>query len=308
MTTSSLYPLVKTAWEYKASSVFAVDEVSLIENFGKNASREDYVVTWWDYGYPLRYYADVKTLVDGAKHSGDVNFAPSFILSHDEKSAAKMARLDVEYTEKRAQVIKDNKSGSIPNNNIAWMMKDYGFADSNKFIHSLKESIDLPQKSRDIYFYLPYRMLDIYPTIMRFSYLDLMSGAERPSFFYIARNFEDTGAELILNKAHGKNGFYVDKVQGILVTQMPNRKSLPLKRFVIVGYNESGILQKNIQNMHYDGAYSLIYLRSYNAFLVIDEEMYNSVYFKLFFLEEYDENLFEFVSGNPYAKIYKLKI
>jgi dolichyl-diphosphooligosaccharide--protein glycosyltransferase/undecaprenyl-diphosphooligosaccharide--protein glycosyltransferase len=302
----SLYPLVKTAWDYKTLPVFTREEVALIEDFGKNVSREDYMITWWDYGYPIRYYADVKTLVDGAKHSGDVNFPASFILSHEQKSAAQMARLDVEYTEKRAEAVKNNQS--IPNNNVVWMMKEYGFTDSNDFILSLKTDIKLPEKTRDIYFYLPYRMLDIYPTIMNFSHLDLMNGKSRQPFFYISRNFEDAGSTLILDKNRGKSHFYVDKQQGTLITPPPNSISIPLKRFASIGYDNKGALYKNIQNMNYNGVYSLVYLRSYNVFLVIDEAMYNSVYFKLFYLEEYDENLFEFVSGNPYAKIYKLKI
>jgi dolichyl-diphosphooligosaccharide--protein glycosyltransferase/undecaprenyl-diphosphooligosaccharide--protein glycosyltransferase len=304
----SLSPLVETAWNYKTSPVFTREEVGLIEDFGKNINREDYVVTWWDYGYPIRYYADVKTLVDGGKHDGDVNFAPSFILSHDQKSAAQMARLDVEYTEKRIEVIKNNQSDSTPNNNIAWMMKEYGFVDSNDFILSLRTDIKLPEKTRDIYFYLPYRMLDIYPTIMSFSHLDLINGKPRQPFFYISRSFEDTGAELILDKRAGKSHFYVNKQQSALITPPPNSNSIPLKRFAVIGYDDKGVLQKNIQNMHYNGVYSLVYLRSYGVFLVIDENMYNSVYFKLFYLEEYDKNLFEFVSGNPYAKIFKLKI
>ncbi|MDR0666156.1 MAG: peptide transporter [Campylobacteraceae bacterium] len=306
MTVWSLYNLVEHAWFNKSNPVFDTNEVKLIEDFGKNVNREDYVVTWWDYGYPIRYYADVKTLVDGGKHSGDVNFAPSFVLSHDEKSAANMARLDVEYTEKRAEVIKNNQS--IPNNNIAWMMQEYGFADSNSFVLSLKTDIKLPEKTRDIYLYLPYRMLDIYPTIMNFSHLDLMNSKSRQPFFYISRNFEDTASTLFLDRNRGKNFYYIDKQQGKLITPPPNSNALSLKRFAVIGYDNQGALYKNIQNMHYDGAYSLIFLRSYNVFLVIDEAMYNSVYFKLFYLEEYDKNLFEFVAGNPLAKIYKLKI
>jgi dolichyl-diphosphooligosaccharide--protein glycosyltransferase/undecaprenyl-diphosphooligosaccharide--protein glycosyltransferase len=304
----SLYALAVNVWDYKASAVFERDEVKIIEDFGKNASREDYVVTWWDYGYPIRYYADVKTLIDGGKHGGDVNFPVSFALSYDQKSAAQMARLDVEYTEKRAQIVKDGKSDSIPNNNIAWMMKEYGFADSNSFIRYLKNDIKLPEKTRDIYFYLPHRMLHIYPTIMRFSHLDLASGTDRSPLFFTSGNFEDTGNALILDKAQGMNGYYIDKTQGMLVTQISNRRTIPLKRFAVIGYDDKGALQKNIQNMHYNGVYSLVYLRSYGVFLVMDENMYNSVYFKLFYLEEYDKDIFEFISGNPYAKIFKLKI
>ncbi len=57
------------------------------------ASREDYVVAWWDYGYPIRYYSDVKTLVDGARHSGNINFPVSFALLKISASFGNMARL-----------------------------------------------------------------------------------------------------------------------------------------------------------------------------------------------------------------------
>ncbi|MDR3178203.1 MAG: peptide transporter [Campylobacteraceae bacterium] len=296
-----LYPLVENGWNYRTGTVFTQDEVELIEDFGKNASKEDYVVTWWDYGYPIRYYADVKTLVDGAKHTGDVNFAPSFILSHDQKSAANLARLDVEYTEKRAQIAKEGKIDSIPNNNVAWMMKDYGFKNSNNFIISLKKDIELPEKTRDIYIYLPFRMIDIYPTIMKFSHLDLMNGKDvRPPFLLISRGNKDTGDTLVLDQ-----GFSVDKQQGLL--KWPNGQTYPIKRFIQAGYQPSGFTT-NGYDLRYDGLYTVINLQTYGIFLVVDEAMYNSVYVRLFFLEQYDPELFELVASNPYGKFFKLKI
>ncbi|MDR3346894.1 MAG: peptide transporter, partial [Campylobacteraceae bacterium] len=327
-TTFALKPLVDSAWNYRTGTVFVKDEVALIEDFGKNVSREDYVVTWWDYGYPIRYYADTKTLIDGAKHTGDVNFPASFILSHDQKSAANLARLDVEYTEKRAEVEKENANRghnlstsilkytlslvgvqynddsdvNIPSNNIAWMMKDYGFKNSNDLVLSLKTDMNLPQKTRDIYFYLPYRMLDIYSTIMRFSYLDLMSGKDtRTPFLLISRNFRDNEGTLQLEQ-----GFSVNKQQSLLV--FPNQQTHPIKKLVRASYQEDGKLHLDTQNLRYDGIYTLIHLPAYNTFLVVDDAMYNSVYIKLFYLEDYDHELFELVSSNPYGKFFKLKM
>ncbi|MDR2341597.1 MAG: peptide transporter [Campylobacteraceae bacterium] len=302
-----LNPLVKNGWNYRTGTVFTQDEVKLIEDFGKKVNSEDYVITWWDYGYPIRYYADVKTLVDGAKHSGDVNFAPSFILSHDQKSAANLARLDVEYTENRSLIEKINLNRSekdkiqLPSNNIAWIMKDYGFKDSNNFIASLKKDINLPKKTRDIYFYLPFRMIDIYPTIMRFSYLDLMSGKSiRQPFFLVSKGAKDAGNILNLEQ-----GFFIDKQQALLVA--PNKQAYPLRRFVQAGYQQEGF-KTNINELRYDGIYTLINLQTYNVFLVVDEAMYNSVYVQLFYLEQYDHELFELIAANPYGKFFKLKL
>ncbi|MFV0481241.1 MAG: STT3 domain-containing protein [Campylobacteraceae bacterium] len=306
-TLATLYPTIKHGYNYRAGTVFVAPEVALLDDIGKKISREDYMISWWDYGYPLRYYADIKTLIDGGKHTGDVNFPVSFMLGADQKSAANMARLDVEYTEKRFRIDRDNQNLSglnktiIPNNNIAWMMKDYNFTNSNDFVLSLKTDIKLPQKTRDIYFYLPYRMVDIFPTVLRFSNRDLMSGNEyRSSFWYPARSFQDSPTMLNLG-----NGFVLNKQTATITTGQ--NQSFILKRYVQVGYGAQGF-QKNIQNIDPNSMYTLMHLQAYNIFLLLDEKMYNSLYVQMFFLENYDSNLFEFVSGNPYAKIFKLKI
>jgi dolichyl-diphosphooligosaccharide--protein glycosyltransferase/undecaprenyl-diphosphooligosaccharide--protein glycosyltransferase len=49
-------------------------------------------------------------------------------------------------------------------------------------------------------------------------------------------------------------------------------------------------------------------MQNYNQFLVVDEQTYQSLYFQLFVLENYDKELFEPTILTPLAKIYKLKI
>jgi len=60
-----LIPNILHVIEYRVPTVFTKDEVKVLDKLKSIASREDYVVAWWDYGYPIRYYSDVKTLVDG---------------------------------------------------------------------------------------------------------------------------------------------------------------------------------------------------------------------------------------------------
>ncbi|MGK0255650.1 MAG: undecaprenyl-diphosphooligosaccharide--protein glycosyltransferase, partial [Arcobacteraceae bacterium] len=112
-TSGVLYPNIQHVIGYRVPTVFNNTEVTVLDKLKTIANREDYVVSWWDYGYPLRYYSDVKTLSDGGKHSGSVNFPTSYILTNSQERAAKMLRLDVEYTEKRFEVIKNNKDLDI---------------------------------------------------------------------------------------------------------------------------------------------------------------------------------------------------
>ena len=301
-TVAILYPNYKHIDGYKVPTVFNSDEVQVLDVLKSKADREDYVISWWDYGYPIRYYSDVKTLCDGSKHSGSVNFPVSFMLTNPQDIAAKMARLDVEYTEQAFKVREDNESKRIKlATNIEEMTKDQGLDDTNDFLLSLQTDIKMPEKTRDIYFYLPFRMLNIYPTVSLFSNLNLMNGVKHKApFFFVSRNFKDVGESILLG-----NNISLNK-KDLSLTMGKNR--VPVRRFVKTAYNQKMQLQKSVQLVDFSSNLSLIFMSSYNMFLIVDEKTYNSLYIQLMVLEEYDKNLFEKVIVNPHAKVYKLKI
>jgi len=301
-TLAILYPNYKHIDAYKVPTVFNANEVTVIDKLGKIAGREDYVVGWWDYGYPLRYYADVKTLADGGKHEGDVNFPLSFVLTQPQEEAAKMARLDVEYTEKKFKALEENRDKNLTLlSNIEEMTKAYGFYNTNDFIFSLQTDIDLPKKSRDIYLYLPYRMLSIYPTVTLFSNIDLMSGLKgKQPFFFVSRNFQDQKDKIVL----GQN-LYLDKKT--LILHVGNKQE-SLRRFVKTSYQKDMKLHVDEQMINFSSNLSLIFMANYNTFLLVDEKTYNSLFVQLMVLEKYDRNLFEPVIFDPNIKVYRLKI
>ncbi len=288
-----LIPNIKHITEYKVPTVFTAQEVQVLDTLGKKASREDYVLAWWDYGYPIRYYSDVKTLVDGGKHSGDVNFPVSFSLTFPQTQSVNMARLATEYTEKAYH----NKTH---HDYLKSMMEDYQETDPDIFLSRLEhKSFQLPEKTRDVYFYLPYRMMDIYQTVRLFSNLNLRTGAAyaRP-FIYESRSFKDTGEKILLG-----NGIEVDKrTNRIRIGQ----QEVSVNALYMTAYGPDGKLQVRRQLFDMSAPLSLIFMRSYNRFMVVDQQTLNSTYFQLFVLESYDPELFEPVILTPLAKVYKL--
>ena len=305
-TLAVLYPNIAHVQEYKVPTVFNVNEVKVLDKLKNIADREDYVIAWWDYGYPIRYYSDVKTLADGGKHSGSVNFPVSFTLTSPQNISAKMARLDVEYTEKTFRFKEENKERIEDENitifsNIEQMTKEYGFDDANDFLLSLQTDIELPSKTRDIYFYLPYRMLDIYPTVKAFSNIDLMDGKMKSSpLFYMSRVFKEEQSGINLGQ-----GIFLD-LQNSTITFSDQK--MPIKRFVQTSYDKNMKFKKDVNILNITADINVIYMSSYNTFLVLDEKTYNSLYIQLMVLEEYDKTLFEEVILTPHAKVYKLKI
>ncbi|WP_292654770.1 STT3 domain-containing protein [Nitratifractor sp.] len=289
-----LYPNIRHISDYKVPTVFSKPEVEVLDRLKKIAQREDYVLAWWDYGYPIRYYSDVKTLIDGGKHSGDVNFPVSFALTRPQLASARMARLDTEYTE---QAYTTQKSGSY----LAMMMRDYNLTDPEEFLIALGQPIfKLPSRSRNVYYYLPYRMMGIYPTIEFFSRLDLKTGTpSRQSTFYQINRFARKGNLIIF----GQDAF-VDLKSGTVTS---GKKHLPLSLIAVTQYDANGKLHKKIKRYPGKEGLYLIDMRDYHKILLLDERAYRSAYVQLFVLENNDPDLFEPVILTPMAKVYRLK-
>jgi len=291
-----LLPNIKHIIEYRIAPVFFKSEVEILSKIKQITSRDDYVISWWDYGYPIRYYSDVKTLIDGGKHSGSVNFPISFSLLSKQSISAKILRLDVEYTEMINKVDKVKYRTNLEN-----MMNDYNFKDSNLFLNNLEKEIVLPTKTRDIYIYLPYRMLNILPTISLFSNSDLMNGKKKEeSFFYFSESFEDRGEQVFLG-----NNIFIDKKNAKINIQ---GQDIAIKDFIITNYDNVGKLTKQIQFLNTEAMLSVIYMKKNKSFLIVDQRLYNSMYIQLFVLENYDKNLYKKVFITPDVKVYKLKI
>ncbi len=286
LTALMIYPNITHIIGYKVPTVFTQDEVKILKKLDDIASEKDYTLTWWDYGYPIWYYSDTNTLIDGGKHNHD-NFIISKILNTTSQiQAANLARFAVEDYAKNGGIVSDRIFNDKNPNDLLEEMES--------------EDFKLPKKTRDIFLYLPNRMLNIFPTVGLFSNIDLVTGQKgQQPFFYKADRFKDEGKMLYLG-----SGITLDKEKSIL--QIGSNKT-QLKRFVQVGYDQKQKLQKNIQEVNPNGQISLIFMQSYGTFLVLDEAMYHSLFVQMFVLENYDKNLFEAVIMSPYAKVYKLK-
>lgn len=296
LTSIAIYPNYTHIREYMIPTVLTDQEVAALNELGKIASREDYVVTWWDYGYPIRYYSDVKTWIDGGKHSGDVNYPASFVLTaQDPFSAAHMMRLFTEYTERGFS--DTNKT----TNDFETMMSKEGFKDPNDFINALSlPEYKTPAKTRNAYLFLPLRMMEIFPTVSLFSNLDLTGKEKYPNpFFYTSRMYQDVGQSIELGQ-----GISIVKATSTLKMGSQN---IPIKAFYQVGYDADHRLQVNKQTFGSEGL-NVVYMASYGQFLVMDDYYLNSTYIQMFVFEQYDKNLFKPIILSPLIKIYKLKI
>ncbi|MEJ2501643.1 MAG: peptide-binding protein, partial [Campylobacterales bacterium] len=293
LTGAMLYPNITHILGYKVPTVFTKQEVASLDRLSKIGTQKDYVLTWWDYGYPIWYYGHKNTIIDGAKHHHD-NFIVSEILMTDSQlEAARLSRIAVEtYVESDYKKIADT----------VFKNKKPDQLDPNAFLETLKYGeATVPPATRDVYLYLPYRMMDIFPTVSVFSNLDLTSGQQYSQpFFYATARFQDSAGQINLGR-----GIVVDKQKG---TVRLGQREVPLRAMYRVNVQRDGSVTFDQQPLRMDGALSLVYMASYGKFLLVDEKMLRSTYVQMFVFGKYDETLFEPVISNPWVRIFRLKI
>ncbi len=291
-TFSLLYPNITHVTGYKVPTVLNLSEVKDLEKLDKMASSKDYTITWWDYGYPIWYYSNTNTLIDGGKHTKD-NFIVSKILQTSSPDlAANLSRLAVEtYVDTNYTIVANTIFNNTKKEKI----------DPNMLLLSLEnDTYPLPQKTRDIYLYLPFRMLNIFPTVMVFGNLDLHTGkALRRVHFYPTNAVSNKNGIIAFN-----NGIVFNAKKGEVLMRGKQEK---VQSFIVTQNVNNGKIIVQSQRYHRDGRYVVVYMKSYGKFIVMDTETFKSTYIQMFVLGKYDKNLFELVISSPYSRIYKLK-
>jgi len=288
----ALEPNISHIIDYKVPTVLNKTEVQDLEMLKKISNPKDFTLSWWDYGYPIWFYSDTSTLIDGAKHHND-NFIISKIMqTSSQQLAANLSRLAVEtYVSSDYKIVADTM----------FRNKQKDQVDPNLILSELESSTyTLPQKTRDIYLYLPYRMMRIFPTVAVFGNLDLTTGKEeRKIAFYPSQAVSNKEGVLAF-----MNGIIFDTKRGVIRL---GQQEEAVKYFMVTQYAPDGQLKLQSQLYHADAEYVVLFMQSYGQFVVMDMETFNSTYVQMFMLEKYDKDLFELVVSSPYSKIYKLK-
>ncbi len=278
-----IYPL--KSYPYLTPTTFFKSEVEVLDALKKRSNPKDYAITWWDYGYPIWYYGHLNTLIDGGKHNEDNYIVSKILTSSNQTLAYNLAKLSI-------KTYVDTNKTVAPQ----LFIKDGKPIDVNAFLESLqkKKTIEL---DRDVYIVLPHRMFEIFPTVALFSQRDLNSGEVfRRRFFYrggIAQNGEFLQIGQLL----------VDLKRAVI--RMGDQE-VPIQNFDVVVYGSDGQTHVKSQPVRMQGL-NIIIDKSFGQALVVDEFYYNSLFFQLYFFENYDKELFEPVLLNPWIKVYKLK-
>ena len=157
-----------------AVPVFVPQQLQILDILKQKSKPEDYIVTWWDYGWPLWYYTGMKTLIDNGKHHQD-NYVVSKIFMSDSQAQANHA-IHLFYETY-------NPKGISP----AFNKVISKYKDSDKVFEKLKTEDLVKKKKMDKYIFIPFQMLNTLYTIYTFSNLDINTGKQYQKNIYFER-------------------------------------------------------------------------------------------------------------------------
>ena len=291
-----LFPSFSYILHYRPAPLVVGKAVQALDELKNTANRDDYALSWWDYGYLIRYYADVNTLSDPGAQSGEDSFPVSFSLIKDQIASANMARLNTEYVKMRF----DRKFDENVTSTLIQMQKDYGEPDVNKFLASLDDkNFKLPQKTTDVYYVLFSQIVDMLPQIVKFSEIDLTTGKSLGTpLFYMGLPFSEGVTNIDIG-----NEFILPSMTPEFVAI--KGKPAPVNSYHYVQSLDGKLDTKSV-TVDGNAKICVVFLADYNRILLLDKKLFDSTFIQLFLFENYDKELFEPVILDPTVKIYKL--
>ena len=163
-------PNIQHAKNYNSHVVYPMKTVEVLDKLNQASSPDDFVVTWWDYGSGCWFYGNTRTFTSPAHQTFD-NFLTSEILrSSSQARAVNLSRLK---TETFVNLQKERESGGEAFATAVQAIFKDGTPDLEFYQGLINDLGDnnytLPPKTRDVFLFLPYEILRIFPTILSFS-------------------------------------------------------------------------------------------------------------------------------------------
>jgi len=272
------------SYNYVLKPVFLSDEIKAFKTINVPLKNQDYVVTWWDNGWPLWYFTFLNTMIDNGKNSHDTFVVSSILLSPSFQTASNMTRYFYEHYHAMS-----DKSQSV----VTSISKQENFVE---VLEALKmQTCELPNKTFEIYFFLNDSLINKLPVIKQFSFMEKVSQHSNGLLLYsqLSKSF-NMKDQFVFGL-----DFKIDRRTGTIISQDG-------KIGKISGLFVSNGDKFQFQKFHKDANYNVIIYKNKDI-LIVDNYYLNSFFVKAFMLNSFDSSLFERVSQTENSKIFKLK-
>jgi len=297
-------PNIQHAKNYNSHVVYPIKTIEVLQKLNEASDPDDFVVTWWDYGSGCWFYGDARTFTSPAHQTFD-NFLTSEILRSSSPSrAANLARLKAEtFVDLQHKSERGEPSFGTA---VQAIFKD-GTADL-EFYQGLLSDLEnnnsiLPPKTREIFLFLPYEILRIFPTILSFSsrnlYFPEKYGAnnqtDREPPMLILRNGRREGSSLAFD-----GGYRLDR-RGFL--RLDGEKSGIIQYGQILSVKDDGQPARPVDFLEFNGlkipsnvkpsaTIRLLFIQEKNEIVIMSPKAFRSTFAQRFLLDKFDSNAY----------------
>jgi len=270
---------------------FYSKDISTLKTLSKSLKKEDTIISWWDYGWPLWYYTGYNnTLADNGYHGGpDMHLIAQMLLSDDPYFVANASRYLGRYRPLSRTVSADY---SLPK-----LAKDHNLTKLFNSFHQ-PAKIVLPEENGNVYIILHQNMLSYFGIIRQYASWDLT----KKSIYRGMPKYLSTS--IIRPFSHNYSllegySYIFDSSNGMLVDAEGNQSAVNMLMIARKNRRKESFSFHNSSNINLLDAKGLL--------LWMDKKAYNGFYIQAMLLDVYDHKLFEKVGETGRIKIFKIK-
>lgn len=296
-------PNVEHANNYFSPIVYPTKTAESFRELKANAAPDDFVITWWDYGSGAWFYGGARSFTSPAHQTLD-NFLTSEILRSPPRKAANLSRLKAEtfldlpennerdgtqYTTAVQALLKDGRP------DLVYPPRLFAELESPDYVP--------PPKSCDLYLFLPFEIVNIFPTIMSFSTRNLLMPKQLQDYPYwrdpqnvtILRGVRREGRSLVFETGHRLDS------RGILRL---GRDGATLPYREIYQVEADGEPSRKVESIAYEGlriganpdskaGLRLLFLPRKGHLVLLSRDAFRSALAKRFLLDQFDEATYD---------------
>ena len=306
-------PNINHAQNYHSGVVYPTKTIEVLNKLNEVSQPDDFVVTWWDYGSGCWFYGNTRTFTSPAHQTFD-NFLSSEILrSRKPERARNLARLK---TETYVDIQEKKRLGEPTYGTAVQAIFKDGKPDLEFYqgvLHDLeKGTYSLPPQTRDIFLFLPYEILRIFPTILSFSSRNLFFPRGQSGL-----NNDVREPPMKILKNGRKEGFSYNFDEGFRFDQYGNLR-VEGEQSGVIPYSQlwstsgnNGDPARVVQSVDADGfrilskpdprsSRALLFIEKTGELIILSSGVLNSTFAKRFLLDKFDEKAYfhpKFVDG-----------
>ena len=298
------WPNIEHAKGYYSHVVYPVSTIKVLDELNKASDPDDFVVTWWDYGSGCWFYGDTRTFTSPAHQTFDNYLTSEILRSTSHVQGANLARVKAETFANIQKARAEGKSAAPTA--VQGIFKD-GSSDLVFYQGLLEEMKDsnysLPPKTREVFLFMPYEILRIFPTILSFSsrnlYFPTPAGkVSRDPPMIILRNGKRQGNSVVFDGGHRMD------TKGVLNYAFSPEKMAPISYARFLEVNEDGKPAKKANGMEIEGlrvvasskggvGRTFVFVRKTSDLVILSPEISHSDFAKRFFLDQFDWEVYQ---------------